>query len=226
MPTYLITGANRGLGLEFARQLSTRKDDTRIIATAREVEKATDLARLVHDVISLDVAEPKSIEELAGLLRDRPIDILINNAGISSKGKSIEELDAEDLRQAFAVNAIGPMLVTKALLPNLRAGQRKTVFNITSQLGSIASNRGGSSYGYRASKAALNMFTVSLANELKKDGFTCVVAHPGWVQTDMGGAGAPLKPEESIAALLRIIDGLRPEDTGKFFNYDGKPMPW
>lgn len=226
MPTYLITGANRGLGLEFARQLSTRKDDTRILATAREPEKATELARLVHDVIPLDVADPASIEKLADHVKDRPIDVLINNAGISSKNNSIEKLDAEELRQVFAVNAIGPMLVTRAILKNLRAGSRKTVFNITSQLGSIGNNHGGSSYGYRGSKAALNMLTVTLANELKKEGFTCVVAHPGWVQTDMGGPNATLKPEESIAALLKLIDGLKPEDTGKFFNYDGKPMPW
>lgn len=219
MPTYLITGANRGLGLEFARQLSTRKDQTRIIATAREVEKATDLARLVHDVIPLDVADAASIARLSDLLKDRPIDVLINNAGVGSKGGPIEKLDPEELRHVFAVNAIGPMLVSKALLPNLRAGQRKTIFSITSQLGSITNNNGGSSYAYRGSKAALNMMTVSMSHELRKEGFTCVVAHPGWVQTDMGGANAPLKPEQSI-------DGLRPQDTGKFFNYDGTTLPW
>src|SRR5262249_36629772 len=154
----------------------------------------------------LDVADPASIERLTDHVKDRTIDVLINNAGVSSKSNSVEKLDPEDLHQAFAVNAIGPMLVTRALLKNLRAGQRKTVFNITSQLGSIANNRGGSSYGYRGSKAALNMMTVCLANELRKDGFTCVVAHPGWVQTDMGGPNAPIKPEESIAALLKPID--------------------
>ena len=226
MPTYLITGANRGLGLEFARQLSQRKDDTKILATAREPEKATELQRLVHDVYPLDVADPKSIEKLADHLKDQPIDVLINNAGVSSKTNSIATLDADDMRTAFAVNAIGPMLVTKVALKNLRAGSRKIVFNITSQLGSIANNKGGSSYAYRGSKAALNMMTVSLSNELKKEGFTCVVAHPGWVQTDMGGANAPLKPEQSIAGLLKIIDGLKAEDSGKFFNYDGKTLPW
>jgi NAD(P)-dependent dehydrogenase (short-subunit alcohol dehydrogenase family) len=226
MPTYLITGANRGLGLEFARQLSQRKDETKIIATARKVEEATDLARLVHDVIALDVADPKSIEKLPDLLKDRPIDILINNAGVGSKGGPIEQLEEDELQRVFTVNAFGPMLVSKALLKNLRAGQRKTIFNITSQLGSITNNHGGSSYSYRGSKAALNMMTVSLANELKKEGFTCVVTHPGWVQTDMGGPNATLKPEESIAAMLKLIDGLKPEDNGKFFNYDGKPMPW
>ena len=226
MPTYLITGANRGLGLEFARQLSQRKDDTKILATAREPEKATDLQRLVHDVYPLDVADPKSIAGLAEHLKDQPIDVLINNAGVSSKSNSIATLEEADLQTVFTVNAIGLMLVTKAALKNLRAGKRKIVFNITSQLGSIANNKGGSSYGYRGSKAALNMMTVSLSNELKKDGFTCVVAHPGWVQTDMGGPNATLKPEESIAGLLKIIDGLKAEDSGKFFNYDGTMLPW
>ena len=226
MATYLITGANRGLGLEFARQLSQRKDDTKILATAREPEKAVELQRLVHDVYPLDVADPKSIEKLAEHLKEQPIDVLINNAGVSSKSNSIAALEEADLQTVFTVNAIGPMLVTKAALKNLRAGSRKIVFNITSQLGSITNNKGGSSYGYRGSKAALNMMTVSLSNELKKDGFTCVVAHPGWVQTDMGGPNATLKPEESIAGLLKIIDGLKAEDSGKFFNYDGTMLPW
>lgn len=226
MPTYFITGANRGLGLEFARQLSTRKDDTRILATARDVEGATDLARLVHDVIPLDVADAASIAKLPEHVKDQPIDVLINNAGISSRGNSLESLDAADLARSFAVNAYGPLLVAKALIKNLRAGQRKTIFSITSQLGSIANNKGGSSYAYRGSKAALNMMSVSLSNELSKDGFTVVVAHPGWVQTDMGGGNAPLKPEASITALLKIIDNLKPEDTGKFYNYDGTLLPW
>jgi len=225
MPTtYLITGANRGLGLEFARQLSTRGD--RILATARDPDKATDLARLVHQVIPLDVADEKSIEGLAEHVRDQPIDVLINNAGISSETKSITTLTAADLQKVFLVNSTGPMLVTKALLKNLRAGERKTVFNITSQLGSITNNRGGSSYGYRASKTALNMLTVSLSNELKGEGFTCVMVHPGWVRTDMGGENATLSPEESIGAMLKLMDGLKPADTGKFYSYDGKPLPW
>jgi NAD(P)-dependent dehydrogenase (short-subunit alcohol dehydrogenase family) len=225
MPTYFVTGANRGLGLEFARQLSTRKDTT-IVATAREPEKATELARLVHDVLPLDVADPASIAKIPGLLKDRPIDVLINNAGVPGKGNAIASLDAADLRQTFAVNAFGALLVTQAVLPNLRAGQRKTIINITSVLGSISANRGGFNYSYAGSKAALNQMTVTLAYELKKDGFVAIVLHPGWVQTDMGGAQAPLKPEESVTGMLKVIDGLTAADTAKFLDYQGNKLPW
>lgn len=222
--TFLVTGANRGIGLEFARQLSVRGD--RILATARDVDKAVDVARLSHQVIPLDVADAASIEALSEHIKDQPIDVLVNNAGVSSGIKSVERLTGAELQRVFMINAFGPMLVTKAVLKNLRAGGRKVVFNITSQLGSISGNRGGSSYAYRGSKAALNQLTVSLAHELRGDGFTCVVAHPGWVRTDMGGPNATLTPEQSVSGLLKVIDGLKPEDTGKFYNYDGKTLAW
>jgi NAD(P)-dependent dehydrogenase (short-subunit alcohol dehydrogenase family) len=226
MTTYLITGANRGIGLEFARQLSKRGAETTILATAREPDKATDLARLVHEVLPLDVADEPSLAKLPALLKDRPIDVLINNAGVTGKAKSIADLQLADLQRVFAVDAFGAMLVSKAVLPNLRKGAAKKVFNITSQLGSIKNNTGGSTYEYRASKAALNQLTVCMANELRADGFTCVVVHPGWVQTDMGGKNATLKPEESVAAMLKLLDALKPDDTGKFLNYDGSTLPW
>lgn len=225
MPTYLITGGNRGLGLEFARQLSKREGVT-LIATARDVAKATDLARLVHEMIPLDLQDEESIRELGKRLGDRPIDVLINNAGVSSDQKTVASLTQAELRRVFDVNAFGPMLVTRHLLAGLRAGTRKTVFNITSVLGSIAGNSGGSSYAYRASKAALNMLTVSLANELRGEGFTCVVVHPGWVQTDMGGPSAPLTVEQSVTAMLKLLDGLKPADTGRYFNHDGASIAW
>lgn len=226
MPTYLITGANRGLGLEFARQLSTRGKDTVILATAREPDKAADLARLVHEVLPLDVAEPASHEELARKLAGRPVDVLINNAGVSSDANKLEKLTMAELQRVFAVNSFAPLLIARALMANLRAGQRKTIFNITSQLGSITNNKGGSSYPYRASKTALNQLTVSLANELRGEGFTCVMVHPGWVKTDMGGPNATLTPEQSIEGMLKLLDGLKTDDTGKFYDYSGKILPW
>lgn len=226
MTTYLITGATRGIGLEFARQLSRRGKDHTILATARDPGKSQDLARLVHEVFPLDVADEASIMRMAELVKDRPIDVLINNAGVGSEEKSITDLTQGELRRVFAVNSFGPLLVTKALLKNLRGGTGKTVFNITSQLGSITNNKGGSSYPYRASKSALNQLTVSLSNELKGEGFCCVVAHPGWVKTDMGGQAAPLEPEDSVKGMLEVIDRLKPADTGTFFNYDGSTLPW
>lgn len=226
MPTYLITGANRGLGLEMARQLSTRGKDTIIIGTAREPEKATELARLVHEVLPLDASDAGSIAALAEKLGDRPIDVLVNNAGVSSESSSIDKLDMAELQRVFAVNSFAPLLVAKALLKNLRAGDRKTVFNITSQLGSIANNKGGSSYAYRGSKAALNQLTVCLANELRGEKFTCVMVHPGWVRTDMGGPSATLSVEESIKGMLALMDKLTPAESGAFFTYEGKTLPW
>jgi NAD(P)-dependent dehydrogenase (short-subunit alcohol dehydrogenase family) len=224
MPTYLITGANRGLGLEFARQLAQQNHT--VLGTAREPEKALDLARVAHQVIPLDVADPASIKALRDHVKDRPIDVLINNAGVSSDSKSVKTLTSEELRRVFTINSFGPILVAQAILSNLEAGQRKLIVNISSVLGSIASNSGGNSYGYRGSKAALNMLAKCLANELKESGFTCVVAHPGWVQTDMGGPQAHLTPEASVKDLLALIAKLTPEDTGKFFKHDGSTLPW
>jgi NAD(P)-dependent dehydrogenase (short-subunit alcohol dehydrogenase family) len=222
--TFFITGANRGIGLEFARRLTARGD--RVLATARKPEEAADLKANSATVFPLDVADDASLAALPGLVKNEPIDILINNAGVGGGAKSIETLEAAELARVFRVNAFGAMLVTKALLPNLRAGIRKSVVNITSQLGSIANNTGGSSYEYRGSKAALNMLTVCLSNELKPQGFTCIAIHPGWVQTDMGGPNATLTPEQSVASLIKVIDALEPGMTGKYLNYDGQGLPW
>lgn len=226
MTTYLITGANRGIGLEFARQLSQRGKDAVILGTARDPAGAGELARLVHQVIPLDVSDEGSIAGLSAAVGERPIDVLINNAGVGSDQRSINGLTLAELNRVFTINAFAPMLVVKSLLPNLRAGNRKSVFSITSQLGSIANNKGGSSYPYRASKTALNQLNASLSNELRGEGFCCVVTHPGWVRTDMGGQNATLGVDESVRSMLAIIDRLKAEDSGTFFNYDGTTLPW
>jgi NAD(P)-dependent dehydrogenase (short-subunit alcohol dehydrogenase family) len=222
----LITGANRGLGLEFARQY--HEPGWNVIATAREPEEAKDLKALGGDVHieKLDVADSASVTALAQRLKDQPIDLLINNAGVSGAGGKLAETKIEDFERVMQVNALGPVRVTQALLPNLQAGKGKMIVNITSGLGSIEQNRGGGFYGYRESKAALNMFTRSVAAELKDDGFICIVMSPGWVQTDMGGPGAQLTPEQSITGMRKVMDALKPEDTGKFWSYDGKTLPW
>ena len=223
-PTVLITGANRGLGLEFARQLSAA--GATVIGTARSPEKAEELRALGVRVEALDVADPESVAALAKRLGETPIDILINNAGIGGRAPTLDALDPELAARVYDVNCLGPMRVTKALLPALRRGDRKTVVNISSQLGSIERNGGGGYYGYRESKAALNMFTRSIAGELASDGFICIAMSPGWVRTDMGGPQAPLSPEQSIRGMLTVIDGLTPAKSGQFWNHDGEELPW
>jgi NAD(P)-dependent dehydrogenase (short-subunit alcohol dehydrogenase family) len=163
---------------------------------------------------------------LGAALRGQAIDVLINNAGVSSETRSLAACTQDQLVRDFTINSISPVLVTKAVLPSLKMGSRRVVVSITSKLGSISQNTGGSSYGYRASKAALNMFNASMALELKQEGFICVVMHPGWVKTDMGGAGAPLTPEQSVGSMIRVIGELMPRDTGMFKNYDGGEIPW
>ncbi len=222
--TYFVTGSNRGLGLEFVKQLSARGDV--VIGTARDVARAERDGDHAAAIVPLELTDPASIESLPDHLTDRTIDVLINNAGVSSDSNGLSKVRMDEMQRVFTINSIAPVLVTKALLPSLRKGSRKLVVTVSSQLGSITNNAGGSSYGYRASKAAVNMLTVSMHHELKSEGFTCVVVHPGWVQTDMGGPNATLTPEQSISSLITLIDKLTTADSGKFFNYDGSILPW
>ena len=223
--TVLITGANRGLGLEFARQYA--EAGWKVIGTARKPAEATDLAELGVRVMQLDVADAESVAKLAATLEDQPIDLLINNAGMANRdGMDFEKMGFDGVERVLAVNTIGPMRVTRALLPNLRAGDGKQIVHISSGLGSIEENTDGGFYGYRESKAALNMFNRSLASNYKDEGFTCVVMSPGWVRTDMGGPEATLSVEESIAGMKKVIDGLTTDDTGSFQSWDGKNRLW
>ena len=223
--TVLITGANRGLGLEFARQYA--EAGWKVIGTARQPAEATDLADLGARVMQLDVADGESVAKLAAALEDQPIDLLINNAGMANRdGMDFETLSFDGVERVLAVNTIGPMRVTRALLPNLRLGEAKQIVHISSGLGSIEENTDGGFYGYRESKAALNMFNRSLAVNLKDEGFTCVVMSPGWVRTDMGGPEANLSPEESITGMKKVIGGLTIEDTGTFQSWDGNDRAW
>lgn len=222
--TVLVTGANRGLGLEFARQLTARGDT--VIATCRDPESAPELRETGASVEKLDVGDPASLRELAGRLEGRPLDLLLNNAGMGVGGRSFPEEDFDALPRYFEVNSIGPMRLTQHLLENLRAGQGKTVVNVTSKMGSIDDNTSGGSYGYRASKAALNMLTRSMALDLRRDGIKAIVIHPGWVATDMGGASAPLSPADSVKGMLSVVDGVGSEQSGRFFDYSGAELPW
>ena len=222
--TYVVTGGNRGLGLEFARVLSARGE--RVIATARDPQAAKELDKLDVRVEPLDVGDAESIERFGEAMDGEPIDVLINNAGVGVRSKPFESFDLDEMTRFFNTNTIGPLRVARALLPGLRAGGDKKIINITSRMGSISDNSSGGAYSYRASKAALNMATRSLALDLAAEGFVCLVLHPGWVQTRMGGSGAPVMPEDSVAGMLRVIDKASMDHSGEFFDFTGASVPW
>jgi len=221
---WLVTGANRGIGLELVRQLVGRGDD--VVAAARVPSEAAELAGLDARVVELDVAHPVSVSSFARELGREPLDVLVNNAGVGVGGHALGAIDYGWMERCFQVNTLGALRVTEALLPNLRAGERKLVCNVTSKMGSIDDNSSGGAYAYRASKAALNAVTKSMALDLAIDGFTCVVVHPGWVRTRMGGDGAPVSTEECVTGLLRELDGLDRSQSGTFFDFSGAPVPW
>lgn len=226
----LVTGGNRGIGLEFVRQLLARGD--RVVATCRHPGKATALNTLAGEhpghlhVLPLDVADEKSRAEL---VRELPlvaghVDLLINNAGVLHSGERFGQLSAAHLDDSFRTNASGPLLLTEALAPALSDGA--TVANLSSTLGSIAGTSRFGTPSYNISKAAQNMATVLLAHALRDRGIRVVALHPGWVQTEMGGDGAQIAATASVAGLLRVIDGLTPDDSGRFLDWQGQPQPW
>lgn len=226
----LVTGANRGIGLEFVRQLLARGD--RVIATCRHPGKATALNTLTGEypghlhVLPLDVANGKSRAELVRelpLVAER-VDLLINNAGVLHSGERFGQLTEAHLEDSFRTNASGPLLLTEALAPTLSDGA--TVANLSSTLGSIASTSRFGTPSYNISKAAQNMATVLLAHALRDRGIRVVALHPGWVQTEMGGDGAQIAATASVAGLLKVIDGLTLDDSGRFLDWQGQPQPW
>jgi NAD(P)-dependent dehydrogenase (short-subunit alcohol dehydrogenase family) len=222
--TVLITGANRGIGLEYARQFEAK--GYTVIGTARKPDEATELAALGVRVEALDVTDAASVAALAKRLEGVPIDVLVNNAGVGDRNdSSIETTDFKMFEHTLAVNTLGPLRVTQALLPNLRAGGRKHIVNMSSRLGSIALNNGNFP-AYRASKAALNQINRSLSIDLGKQGFVVVVVHPGWVRTEMGGEEAPLLPDESVRGLLALIERLDASNNGRFYDHLGAEIPW
>lgn len=220
MATVFITGANRGIGLELCRQFQSRGD--RVIAACRSA--SDDLQALGVDIQdNVDVASDDSIANLAHRLGDLNIDILVNNAGIASV-ESLEDLDIERMRKQFEVNSLGPLRITHALLPRLSAGSK--IAMVTSRMGSIADNTSGGGYGYRMSKAALNIASVSLAKDLAHRGIAIAILHPGWVQTDMTRGRGSLHASESVEGLIARIDGLSLDTSGTFWHTDGSVLPW
>ncbi|MFL9609787.1 SDR family oxidoreductase [Methylobacillus sp. Pita2] len=232
MATVLITGANRGLGLEFTRQYA--EAGWHVLACCRQPESAEELLQLASrfkDLVSvhkLDVGNFHQVDELAASLSGQPIDVLINNAGIypDSPTQFFADADYEAWIEAFRINSLAPFKMAQAFTPHLKQGQVKKLVNMTSKMGSIADNTSGGSYIYRSSKTALNMITKSLAIELAKEGITTLVLHPGWVLTDMGGPNALINTEQSISGLRQVIDHATLADAGKFYAYDGQEIPW
>lgn len=222
--TVLITGANRGIGLELARQYSTA--GWQVIGTARKPAEADELNKLDVRVMQLDVTDQQSVDALADSLDDEPLDMVINNAGIFPRSGALADVNLDDFSRTLDVNIIGPVRVMRALLPNLQQGTSKKVINVSSNLGSIANNTSGRFYGYRESKAALNMFTRTLAAELNEQGFICIALNPGWVKTDMGGANANLTVQESVSNIRSVVSQLTAEDNGTYWSYDGTRLPW
>ncbi|MBB4184640.1 NAD(P)-dependent dehydrogenase (short-subunit alcohol dehydrogenase family) [Sinorhizobium terangae] len=222
--TVLITGASRGLGRELARQYAAA--GWPVIACARAAT-APDGEGIEHR--QLDVADMGSIAALAAGLGGRPIDLLINNAGIRGDTGGLATIDPDDFLEIMRINALAPLLIVQALLPNLLAGERPIVANISSRAGSLAEGTlddDDGDYAYRCSKAALNMATVKLAQDLRKHGIAVLSLHPGWVKTDMGGEGARIRVAESATGLKAIIDGVGLADSGSFRAFDGKQVSW
>ncbi len=224
MPSVLVTGAGRGLGLEFARQYAA--DGWKVIATVRDAAAARELRGLAGEIRTeaLDMRDHSALAALARRI-EGPLDLLIANAGISGPDRLTTAADAAGWLEVFDVNVVAPTLLAQTLAPKVVAARGRLVA-ITSQMGSIADNRSGGWTAYRAAKAALNAAWRSLAVEMSADPIAIALLHPGWVKTDMGGAGATLEIPDSVAALRRVIDGLGPGDKGLFLNYRGEPLPW
>ncbi len=225
-----ITGASRGIGLELARQYLLRGDS--VEAAVRAPQRAVELRRLAGDfpktlhIYACDVQDEASVRAFAASLNSGALDVLINNAGRMGQRISLEELDLGDLVEAFQVNALGAIRVTRACLAWLRRSNVRKVIHMSSKMGSIGDNTSGDHYSYRMSKAALNMAARSMSIDLREERIISVAMHPGWVRTDMGGAAALISAEESAGGIIRAIDGLSLEQTGCFLDYRGRELPW
>jgi NAD(P)-dependent dehydrogenase (short-subunit alcohol dehydrogenase family) len=220
MPTSLVTGANRGIGLELCRQLKERHQE--VIGVCRESSAGLD-GLGVHVESGVDITQDSDVNDLAQRLENVKLSLLVNNAGILTR-ESLAEMDFDRIRRQFEVNAIGALRVTTKLLDNLQEGAKIAI--ITSRMGSIADNTSGSRYGYRMSKAALNIAGVSLAHDLKERGIAVGILHPGFVRTGMTGNEGFIDPPEAARGLLARIDELTLATSGGFWHSNGERLPW
>lgn len=232
MPSILVTGSNRGLGLEWVRQYATL--GWRVYATCRYPEQAQDLSKLAgqHGNLSihqLDVTKHKHIQLLARELQDTPLDIVVNNAGVFFERWGTDKLGKiiyGKWQESFNVNTLGAVRVTEALRYNLARSDRRLVVTISSHMGSIAETETANDYAYRSSKAALNTVMKGMVYELGPLGIGILLVHPGWVRTRMGGSLGRFSTEESVNNMRKLVDSFRPEDSGCFYRYDGVIIPW
>ncbi len=228
--TILITGANRGIGLELTRQFS--EDGWQVLACCRSPEDAEDLKVLAAEypaveMFLLDVTNYDQLAALSSQLKDRPIDILLSNAGIyGPRGVSFGEVDAVAWRQVLEVNTIAPLMLAQAFIEQVAISRQKLVAMISSKMGSIADNGSGGSYIYRTSKTAVNQVVKSIANDVEGRGISAISLHPGWVRTEMGGLNGEIEVNESVAGLKQVLTGAGLVQSGQFFNFDGSVIPW
>ncbi|KAL0591755.1 hypothetical protein ABG067_000898 [Albugo candida] len=226
--TVFITGCNRGIGYAFAQHY--KNEGWNVIASVRNPDAAEKLNALKPwKVVTLDTSDENSIHKAAISLKEVPVHLLINNAGILKPG-GFMDTTKEDLMRQFEVNTVGVFLMTRSFLPNLKLAAEKDgsaiVAQISSRIGSIQDNNSGGYYGYRASKVAVNMINKSFAHDLKRDNIISVTLHPGFVKTDMTQMKGTITPDESTAGLVKVLDGIKLQDTGKFLSYKGGVIPW
>ena len=230
MKTVLITGANRGIGLEHARAFAAKGG--KVLAAVRTPADAHELQALAAahpgkvDIVAYDAADSGASAALKAALGDTPIDLMFANAGAMGSNQSFGDVDVEAALALFKINALAPLKLVEALVDNVASSARKVVALQSSQMGSISANTSGGYYAYRTSKAMLNMIAKNLANDLRSRSITVVTLHPGWVKTRMGGENAPVTPAQCVAGQQKIFDGLTLQDSGSFFNYDGELLPW
>ncbi|NOQ63290.1 MAG: SDR family NAD(P)-dependent oxidoreductase [Methyloprofundus sp.] len=229
MQTVLITGANRGLGLEFCRQYA--EADWLVIAACREPENAASLTQLATQysklkIITLDVQNHQQIDAYAAELQDTAIDVFISNAGVYGDRHALGELDYAVWRDTLETNVLSAMKLAEAFAPHLAASKQGLFAAISSLMGSMADNGSGGSYLYRSSKAALNAVMKSLSYDFARQGTGVLIFHPGWVRTDMGGPNGLIEADESVAGMCHVIENFDLAQTGRFIKYDGSAMPW
>lgn len=229
MSMYLITGANRGIGLELTRQVLA--EGHQVLATCRDPDNADELKALAGDgdlqVAQCDIGQPDDISRLVATVGGKAVDVLINNAGIyGPRDAVLGNLSRESWCEVMAIDLIAPMMLTQALLPNIQAGNDKRIAFLSSKMGSIADNSSGGSYMYRTAKAALNQAIKSLAVDLQEQDIIALSLHPGWVRTEMGGPNGLIDTETSARGLLSVINSATASDSGEFIAYDGKRIPW